>query len=406
MNTQEIILNGDEHNQNNELDEITILRDFGLEEDEAQTYVGLARLGSSKASEISTFTKIERVRTYKILENLKNLGFATSTLSSPIKFSANDPETILKNIIIKQKQKIENLEKNSSKFLNILSKLKLHESEVETPKLTIVSNRNNIYDQIIKLIDETNDELHIVLAPSDLIRMYYTPVREAIKNATLRKVIIKLMTDDELESKREYIQRLGIKYFKITTLPTSGRLVCNKSQVLMSGNTSSYSNKNKSEESVMVTNSKDIVRNMQSLCKFLWETGKGIHIENKQNKKEHSQKQSTILVVDDDPDAVNIFSEYLEIKGISTVEGCTDAKKAIDVFKKIRPEAVFLDIMMPDFDGFYLLDEIRKIDPKTKVIMVTADMSAATKKKLQKVNPTDVIYKPYDIKQIMSCLEK
>ena len=406
MNTQEIILNGDEHNQNNELDEITILRDFGLEEDEAQTYVGLARLGSSKASEISTFTKIERVRTYKILENLKNLGFATSTLSSPIKFSANDPETILKNIIIKQKQKIENLEKNSSKFLNILSKLKLHESEVETPKLTIVSNRNNIYDQIIKLIDETNDELHIVLAPSDLIRMYYTPVREAIKNATLRKVIIKLMTDDELESKREYIQRLGIKYFKITTLPTSGRLVCNKSQVLMSGNTSSYSNKNKSEESVMVTNSKDIVRNMQSLCKFLWETGKGIHIENKQNKKEHSQKQSTILVVDDDPDAVNIFSEYLEIKGISTVEGCTDAKKAIDVFKKIRPEAVFLDIMMPDFDGFYLLDEIRKIEPKTKVIMVTADMSAATKKKLQKVNPTDVIYKPYDIKQIMRCLEQ
>jgi len=405
LNTQEIILNGDEDNQSNELDEISILRDFGLEEDEAQTYVGLARLGSAKASEISTFTKIERVRTYKILESLKNLGFATSTLSSPIKFSANDPETILKNIITKQKQKIENLEKNSSKFLKILSKLKLNESEVETPKLTIVSNRDNIYDQIIKILDETNDEIHIVLAPSDLIRMYYTPVKEVIKNALHRKVIIKLMTDEEIASKREYVQRLGIKYFKIATLPTSGRLICNKSQVLMSGNTSSYSDKNRSEESVMVTNSKDIVRNMQSLCKFLWETGKGVHIENKQNKKENSQKQSTILVVDDDPDAVNIFSEYLEIKGITTVERCTDSKKAMDVFKKIRPEAVFLDIMMPDIDGFHLLDEIRKIEPKTKVIMVTADMSAATKKKIQEVKPTDVIYKPYDIKQIMRCLE-
>jgi len=144
---------------------------------------------------------------------------------------------------------------------------------------------------------------------------------------------------------------------------------------------------------------------MQSLCKFLWETGKGIHIENKQNKKENLQKQSTILVVDDDPDAVNIFSEYLEIKGITTVERCIDSKKAMEIFKKIRPETVFLDIMMPDIDGFHLLEEIRKIEPKTKIIMVTADMSAATKKKLQEVKPTDVIYKPYDIKQIMRCLE-
>ncbi|MCE9652154.1 MAG: response regulator [Nitrosarchaeum sp.] len=404
MHTQEIILDGDLDSQEKELNEISILQDFGLEEDEAQTYVGLARLGFAKASEISNFTKIERVRTYKILENLKNLGFATSTLSSPIKFSANDPETILKNIILKQKQKVENLEKNGSKFLKILSNLKLCESEIELPKLTIVSNRENIYDQMIKIIEDTNDELHIVLTPSDIIRMYYTPVREAIKNAFQRKVIIKLMTDIEISTKLEYVQRLGIKYFKITTLPTSGRLLCNKSQVLMSGNTSSYSNKNKNEESVMVTNSNDIVRNMQSLCKFLWETGKGIHAENKNNRKV-KQKKSTILVIDDDPDAVNIFAEYLEIKGISSVERCTDGGKALEIFKKIRPEVVFLDIMMPDFDGFYLLDEIRKIDPQAKVIMVTADQSTATKKKLREIKPTDVIYKPYEIKQIMRCLE-
>ena len=214
------------------------------------------------------------------------------------------------------------------------------------------------------------------------------------------------MTDSEISTKIEYIQRLGIKKFKIVPLPSAGRLLSNKSQVLMSGNTIPNSNKNKNEESVMITNSKDIVKNMQSLCEFLWETGKEFNADKKQNKrKTKSQKQSTVLVVDDEPNIVGVFADYLEIKGVLNVEKCTDGKKALEMFKKLRPQVVFLDIMMPDFDGFYVLKQIRRIDPKAKVIMVTGDTSLETKKKISAANPTDVIYKPYDLEQITKCLE-
>jgi len=402
MQTQDITLDDRIDTIDDELDEISILQDFGLEEDEAQTYVGLVRLGSVKASKICNFTKIDRVRTYKILETLKNLGFVTSTLSSPIIFSGNDPESTLKKIILKQKQKVIDLEKNISKFLEILSHLKLNESQIELPKLTIISNRNNIYDQMIKLIEETTDEVYIAVSSSDIIRMYYTELPDVIKKAIKRNITIKLMSDSELLTKQEYVKRLGFTSFKIVTLPSSGRLLCNKSQVLMSNNTSPYSNKNLDKESAMITNSEDIVNNMISFCGFLWESSKEILLNNKNNKKtKKSQKQSTVLLIDDDQDAVDIFSDYLEIKGISTVEKCTNAKDAIDTFKKIRPDVVFLDIMMPDLDGFYVLKQIRKIDSTSKIIMVTADKSMETIKKLKEVNPTDVIYKPYDIEQIM-----
>lgn len=402
MQTQDIALDDRIDTIDDELDEISILQDFGLEEDEAQTYVGLVRLGSVKASKICNFTKIDRVRTYKILETLKNLGFVTSTLSSPIIFSANDPESTLKKIILKQKQKVIDLEKNISKFLEILSHLKLNESQIELPKLTIISNRNNIYDQMIKLIEETTDEVYIAVSSSDIIRMYYTELPDVIKKAIKRNITIKLMSDSELLTKQEYVKRLGFTSFKIVTLPSSGRLLCNKSQVLMSNNTSPYSNKNLDKESAMITNSEDIVNNMISFCGFLWESSKEILVNNKNNKKtKKSQKQSIVLLIDDDQDAVDIFSDYLEIKGISTVEKCTNAKDAIDTFKKIRPDVVFLDIMMPDLDGFYVLKQIRKIDSTSKIIMVTADKSTETLKKLKEVNPTDVIYKPYDIEQIM-----
>ena len=402
MQVQDIALDDKIDNTEEELDENTLLQDFGLEEDEAQTYVGLVRLGSVKASKISTFTKIDRVRTYKILENLKNLGFVTSTLSSPIIFSANDPETTLKKIILKQKQKVTDLEKNITKFLKILSHLKLDESQIELPKLTIISNRHNIYDQMIKLIEETEDELYLAVSSSDVIRMYYTEIPDMIKKALKQKIKIKLMTDSELLTKHDYVKRLGVNSFKIVTLPSSGRLLCNKSQVLMSNNTSPYSNKNLDKESAMITNSKDIVSNMNSFCDFLWETSKEILVNNKNNKKgKKLQKQSTVLVVDDEEDAVNIFSDYLEIKGITTVERCTNAKDAIDTYKKISPDVVFLDIMMPELDGFYVLEQIRKIDSNAKIILVTADKSSNAMKKIKEVNPTDVIYKPYDIEQIM-----
>ncbi len=259
---------------------------------------------------------------------------------------------------------------------------------------------------MIKLIEETTHEVYIAVSSSDIIRMYYTEIPDIIKKAIKRNITIKLMSDSELLTKQEYIKRLGFNSFKIVTLPSSGRLLCNKSQVLMSNNTSPFSNKNLDKESTMITNSKDIVNNMNSFCGFLWESSKEILVNNKNNKKPRkSQKQSIVLLVDDDQDAVDLFSDYLEIKGISSVEKCTKAKNALMMFKQIRLDVVFLDIMMPEFDGFHVLGQIRKIDPNARVIIVTADLSLETKKKLDAIHPTDIIYKPYDIKQILKHLK-
>jgi sugar-specific transcriptional regulator TrmB len=57
-----------------------LLEDYGLTEEEARVYVGVLRMGSSKVSEISHFTNTDRVKGYKILENLRNEGYVTSTV--------------------------------------------------------------------------------------------------------------------------------------------------------------------------------------------------------------------------------------------------------------------------------------------------------------------------------------
>jgi len=396
MENQELILPEEE-------EVMPLLEDYGLTEEEARVYVGVLRIGTGKVSEISHFTNTDRVKGYKILENLRSEGYVTSTLSSPILFSANDPKTTFDTILMKKKSGIQRLEKNQSRLIENLEKLKGHSVVSNLPKLSVISGRDNIYNEIKKIIDETKDEMYLVTSTSDLIRMYYTDIPAAIKKALKRKVEIKLMTEFEVSDKTDCVKNLGLNYFKVAKLPSQGRIVCNSSQIIMSGYTSKTSRIHASDDSALVTNSDEITSNMQSLCKFMWKMGGEVKIEKKVTAEGESpktktgvQKNATALVVDDDPDTVEMFSDYLENKGVSVIGKAKDGKEGFELYKKLKPDVVFLDVIMPNYDGFYTLKKIREIDADAKIIMVTADFSPTTKKKLKELKATDIIYKPYD----------
>ena len=110
------------------------------------------------------------------------------------------------------------------------------------------------------------------------------------------------------------------------------------------------------------------------------------------------------LVVDDDVDTVEVFSEFLELKGIEVVGKGHNGKEALEAYEKFKPDIVLMDVMMPVYDGFYAIDEIRKIDPTSKIIMVTADLSVKTKEKLKDMDVSGVIFKPYDIDKVLDVI--
>ncbi|GBF24685.1 chemotaxis protein CheY [archaeon MnTg01] len=396
MESQELILPEEEV-------VMPLLEDYGITEEEARFYVGLLRIGTGKVSEISHYTNTDRVKGYKILENLRNQGFVTSTLSSPILFSANDPTTVFGELLKKKKSGIQRLEKNLARLIENLEKLKGHTVETNLPKLSVISGRDNIYNEIKKIIEDTKDELYLVTSTSDLIRMYYTDIPETIKKALKRKVDIKLMTEFEVSEKTDCVKNLGLDHFKVAKLPSQGRIVCNSSQIIMSGYTSKTSRIHASDDSALITNSDEITGNMQSLCRFMWKMGAEIKIDKKGSSANDSKKSktrilknATALVVDDDPDAVEMFSDYLENKGVNVIGKAKDGKEGFELYKKLKPDVVFLDVIMPNFDGFYTLQKIREIDSNAKIIMVTADFSPSTKKKLKDLKASDIIYKPYD----------
>jgi two-component system alkaline phosphatase synthesis response regulator PhoP len=83
--------------------------------------------------------------------------------------------------------------------------------------------------------------------------------------------------------------------------------------------------------------------------------------------------QSTVLIVDDNPQNVELLQAFLESLPVKVVTAC-DGVDALEKVAQHNPDLILLDIMMPRMSGFQVCKRI-KSDPKTKdiqVLMVTA----------------------------------
>jgi len=112
----------------------------------------------------------------------------------------------------------------------------------------------------------------------------------------------------------------------------------------------------------------------------------------------------TAIVIDDDRASVNIFRDVLEMIGVTVLASGFDGKDAVRLYERYMPDIIFTDMMMPNYDGFYALKEIRKLDPYAKVVAVTADCTSESSTRLKELNVSAVVYKPFDIQQIKRVL--
>ena len=112
----------------------------------------------------------------------------------------------------------------------------------------------------------------------------------------------------------------------------------------------------------------------------------------------------SVIVIDDDEDTVRLFSEFLEEKGINVIGNGFDGITAVKLFKKTKPDVVLIDLNMPNGSGFYAIKKIQDIDPKAKIIAITADGSYSVEEKLEKLN-IPLIHKPFKMDQIIAIIQ-
>jgi two-component system, chemotaxis family, chemotaxis protein CheY len=112
----------------------------------------------------------------------------------------------------------------------------------------------------------------------------------------------------------------------------------------------------------------------------------------------------TSAVIDDDEDTAKVFAEYLEMLDVKVIAVGHDGQDAVEIYKKYKPDLVFLDLSMPDYDGIYALKEIRKTSPDAKIVIIAADLDSDDHEKLDQLNPTAILLKPFETDKIKSLL--
>ena len=82
-------------------------------------------------------------------------------------------------------------------------------------------------------------------------------------------------------------------------------------------------------------------------------------------------KKIRVLFVDDEPDFTQTMSYWFKTKGYS-VSCCYNGEEALRMIKSNPPDIVFLDILMPNMDGYTVLKLVREFNRTLPVIMMSA----------------------------------
>ncbi|WP_378954457.1 response regulator [Pelosinus sp. sgz500959] len=110
-------------------------------------------------------------------------------------------------------------------------------------------------------------------------------------------------------------------------------------------------------------------------------------------------KSLKILISDDSLLLRKKLREELEKLGCQVFEA-KDGEEVVEAYCQCRPDGVFMDIVMPKVGGLEALKEIKEIDDKAKVVMLSSLGTAAALLKALKLGAIDFIQKPYNSSQI------
>jgi two-component system nitrogen regulation response regulator GlnG len=114
---------------------------------------------------------------------------------------------------------------------------------------------------------------------------------------------------------------------------------------------------------------------------------------------------SSLLVIDDDRTVLLLVKKAFKDSEVD-VHTASTAAEGMTALREYKPDALLLDIMLPEISGMELAQEIRQIDTRLPVIFITAMNDSDTAIEAMKMGAYDYLLKPLDVRQVRSLVER
>ena len=116
------------------------------------------------------------------------------------------------------------------------------------------------------------------------------------------------------------------------------------------------------------------------------------------------ESRLNVLIIDDNDQITKMISSFLDMSN----HDCTvvnDGKEGLEMIKTKQYDSIVLDLAMPEFDGYEVLDTLQNEDPSqlSKIIILTAStIPIETVRKFKELGVSSCLQKPVDIDQLLS----
>jgi len=112
------------------------------------------------------------------------------------------------------------------------------------------------------------------------------------------------------------------------------------------------------------------------------------------------QVEGHLLVVDDEPNIRELLSASLRYAGFDVITAA-DGREAVQLAERSRPDLVLLDVMLPDLDGFAVVNRLRAAGRRVPVVFLTA--RDATEDKIAGLQlADDYVTKPFSLEEVLA----
>ncbi len=112
-------------------------------------------------------------------------------------------------------------------------------------------------------------------------------------------------------------------------------------------------------------------------------------------------KKKTILVIEDEPHIALGLTDALEFEGFRVLTADT-GEAGVALAKAERPDALLLDLMLPDRNGYQVCEDIRRFDSRVPIIMLTARSQEADKIRGLDSGADDYVTKPFGVGELVA----
>jgi DNA-binding NtrC family response regulator len=112
-----------------------------------------------------------------------------------------------------------------------------------------------------------------------------------------------------------------------------------------------------------------------------------------------------ILIVDDDREMRRLLADFLEGEGFDVVQAA-DAAQTLTRIREAPCDVVLLDKNLPDWSGLHILPALRKLLPRTPVIVITAFGDMRTHDDAFSRGAFDLLFKPFSLDELLVALQR